>query len=266
MLKHSGKKGANLKKFILAGILKNFQSFIDPRNLTNTPREVYCYIRDLKKFKKGRENKYPLKLLPLLYERTGESVFDPQYVYQAYWATSRILNKKPLPDIHLDISSNIPFFVQLSAMIPVVELEYRPPKLHLPSCRRISGDILSLPFANASVESLSCLHVIEHIGLGRYGDPVDTKGVWKALAELGRVIAPHGDLYLSVPVGLPAVYFNAGCVFRADDIVEFLSALNLIEFSCVNDNGYYMEIKKPEETDTMMNALGLYHFRKSAHI
>ena len=265
MSKQSGKKDADLKKFVLAGILKNFQSFIDPRNLPNTPQEVYFYLRDLKGFAKGQKNKYPLKLLPILYDRFEKSVFDPQYVYQAFWATKRILNKKPLPDNHLDISSSIPFFVQLSAIIPVIQLEYRPPNLNLSSCRRISGNILNLPFADESVQSLSCLHVVEHIGLGRYGDPVDTKGMWKALSELGRVVAPQGDLYLSVPVGIPAVYFNAGCVFRANDIVEFLSDLALIEFSYVDDNGHYIELKKPDDTDTMVNALGLYHFRKPAY-
>ena len=39
------------------------------------------------------------------------------------------------------------------------------------------GSLLALPFADApACASLSCLHVIEHIGLGRYGDPVDPRG------------------------------------------------------------------------------------------
>ena len=255
-----------MKKIILAGILKNFQSFIDPRNLPNTPKEVYLYVKDLKGFTKGQKTEYPLKLLPIFYDRIEKSVYDPQYVYQAYWATKRILNKKPLPVVHLDISSSIPFFVQLSAMIPIIQLEYRPPKLNLPSCTRISGNILNLPLPDEAVNSLSCLHVVEHIGLGRYGDPVDANGSWRALSELERVVAPHGDLYLSVPVGTPAIYFNAGYVFRATDIVVFLSKLELLEFSYVDDNGHYIEHKKPEDTDTMVNALGLYHFRKPAFI
>ena len=265
MSKHYGKKGVSLKKLILAGILKNLQSIVDPRNLMNTPKELYFYIRDLKRYKKGGQFRYPLRLLPLLYDRSEKSIFDPQYVYQAHWATKIILNKEPLPDIHLDISSSVPFFVQLCAKIPVMQLEYRPPNLNLPTCSRISGNILNLPFADGSVPSLSCLHVIEHIGLGRYGDPIDTQGIWKALAEIERIIAPQGHLYLSVPVGMPAVYFNAGCVFRANDIVEFLSDLNLMDFSYVDDNGRYMEYKNLSDTEKMENALGLFHFRKSAN-
>ncbi len=33
------------------------------------------------------------------------------------------------------------------------------------------------------------MHVVEHVGLGRYGDPLDPDGDLKAIAELKRVTA-----------------------------------------------------------------------------
>ena len=42
--------------------------------------------------------------------------------------------------------------------------------------------------------------MLEHIGLGRYGDPIDPQGTEKAATELQRVLAPGGDLYLSLPI------------------------------------------------------------------
>ncbi len=46
----------------------------------------------------------------------------------------------------------------------------------------------------------SCMHTIEHIGLGRYGDPLDAVGDQTALSELQRVVAPGGSLLIVVPV------------------------------------------------------------------
>ncbi len=51
-----------------------------------------------------------------------------------------------------------------------------------------TANILDLPFKGNSVESLSCMHVVEHIGLGRYGDPMDPEGDIEAIKELKRVV------------------------------------------------------------------------------
>src|SRR5205807_5995192 len=67
----------------------------------------------------------------------------------------------------------------------------------------LEGDILALPFRDQSVVSLSCLHVVEHVGLGRYGDGLNPEGTQQALAELQRVLAVEGNLFLSLPVGRP---------------------------------------------------------------
>jgi hypothetical protein len=71
------------------------------------------------------------------------------------------------------------------------------------------GSILLIPYENNSIKSLSCLYVAEHIGLGRYGDPLDPFGTKKAAKELSRVLALDGNLYFSLPIGKPKLYFNA---------------------------------------------------------
>ena len=96
----------------------------------------------------------------------------------------------------------------------------------------IAGDITRLPFADASIRSLSSLHVIEHIGLGRYGDPIDPSGCFAAMRELSRVLASGGHLYLSTPVGRERVCFNAHRVFAARTILNAVPDLRLDEL-CV---------------------------------
>ena len=242
--------------------LKNLKEMVDPRNLAVLPLELIHYARDRKIYRRQYAGGYPIKLLPVLFEREKSPSFDAHYVYQAYWATDRILRTNS-SGFHVDISSHIPFVVQLSAHLPVIQMEFNPPPVKLSSLKRLSGSLVSLPFQDGSVPSLTCLHVIEHVGLGRYGDPIDSDGCWKALRELERIMAPGGNLFLSVPVGKPAVYFNGGYVFKVSHIGEAMKSLDLVEFSCVEDNGHFVEYNSLENMASMEYALGLFHFRKA---
>ncbi|MBK8696763.1 MAG: DUF268 domain-containing protein [Deltaproteobacteria bacterium] len=122
--------------------------------------------------------------------------------------------------------------------------------------------LLSLPFADRSVPSLSCLHVIEHIGLGRYGDPLDPDGSLKALAELQRVVAPGGDFYLGVPIGRERVCFNAHRVLSPQTVLRALGELSLVEFSAVNDAGDLVRDARPEDFAKADYSCGLFHFTR----
>ena len=124
------------------------------------------------------------------------------------------------PGRHLDVGSHNLFANLLSAVVPVTFLDYRPLNAKLAGLSCVGGNILELPFADDSAESLSCLHVAEHIGLGRYGDPLDPEGTKKAVRELGRVLAGDGRLYFALPVGRPRVCFNAHRVHSPEAIRE----------------------------------------------
>jgi hypothetical protein len=80
------------------------------------------------------------------------------------------------------------------------------------------------------------MHTLEHIGLGRYGDPIDYDGDLKAIAELKRVMAPNGNLLIVVPTGKPRIEFNAHRVYSYLQICEYFSPFKLIEFSLVPDD------------------------------
>jgi SAM-dependent methyltransferase len=80
------------------------------------------------------------------------------------------------------------------------------------------------------------MHVIEHVGLGRYGDTLDANGDLKALAELRRVLAPGGSLLVVVPIGKPRVCFNAHRVYAFDDVLHALRGLALRDFALIPDS------------------------------
>lgn len=167
-------------------------------------------------------------LYPCIGDDTGETPIEPIYFYQDAWAFERIVQRRP--SAHVDVGSHHKFVALLSKVVPVTMVDIRPLSLPLESLQFRQGSILELPFKDGSVSSLSCLCVVEHIGLGRYGDSLDPQGTEKAIAELKRVLAPGGDLYLSVPIDDEnRTYFNAHRSFREAYLFEQFEQLKVIE-------------------------------------
>ena len=163
--------------------------------------------------------------------------FDPHYFYQSSWLSRNLATN--MPSKHIDIGSDVKLINAISAFIPTTFIDFRPLNVELPGLTCLQGDILSLQLPDNSISSLSCLHVVEHIGLGRYGDRIDPMGSEKALAELGRVVSFGGILFLSVPVGRERICFNAHRVFATDTIIKSLPKFKVKSFSLVDDNGQY---------------------------
>jgi len=87
-------------------------------------------------------------------------------------------------------------------------------------------------------DSLSCLHALEHFGLGRYGDPINYDGHLTGLNNMTALLAPGGKFYFSVPVGPQRIEFNAHRVFSVQYLIDCLSPrFRIDDFSYVDDHG-----------------------------
>ena len=170
---------------------------------------------------------------PQLDDRTSTTGFDRHYVYHPAWA-ARVLSESK-PDIHVDISSTLNFCAIVSAFVPIKFYDYRLANLALSKLYTGKVDLMQLPFEDNSIQSLSCMHVIEHIGLGRYGDPLDYEGDLKAIKELQRVLAPGGNLLFVVPIGKPKIAFNAHRIYSYQQIISYCDELKLTEFVLIPD-------------------------------
>ena len=82
------------------------------------------------------------------------------------------------------------------------------------------------------------------------------------MAELQRVLAPGGMLYISTPVGRQRVCFNAHRVFRPETIIATLQDLQLVEFSLIDDNGDYRAGQAPAAAEDLEYGCGLFSFTK----
>lgn len=233
-----------------------------PGNWLDVPGELARYAREYREYKRlsagSDEQVYPH---PVLFQRR-QVAFDAHYTYQAAWAMRRILEL--VPSRHVDVSSDLRFVAQLSAVVPLLYVEYRPTNVSLSGLCSQRGSLLQLPFADRSVDSISCLHVVEHVGLGRYGDPLDSLGPQKALAELARVVAPGGSMLLSLPVGRRRTMFNAHRIFDPVAVPELLPELECVEFSVVTSGQKLLLNIDPGQFIDEDYACGLYCFRRQA--
>lgn len=224
------------------------------------------FLKDYRIFKQlaGDSSRFPVhwqNRSPRLGEKTGATDFDRHYIYHTAWAARTL--KKINPDYHVDISSTLYFCAIASAFVPIRYYEYRPPDLSLPNLDVAHADLLHLPFADHTVASLSCLHVIEHVGLGRYGDLLDPEGDMKAIRELQRVVAPGGSLLVVVPVGRPMLHFNAHRVYRYDQFRTYFKQMKLKEFVFISERGGPLMVNAaPQATEQEAYGCGCFWFTK----
>ena len=193
-------------------------------------------------------------------EATATTAFDGTYVFHIAWA-SRIISVLR-PEKHIDISSSLYFVTTLSAFVPVDFYDYRPVELNLSGLTSFFGDVTGLSFADNSIKSLSCLHVIEHIGLGRYGDPLDPQGDIKAAQELIRVLSPDGCLLIAVPVGRQRLQFNAHRIYNVEQVIKMFSPLELNSFALIDDHNQFTLDADFEIANIQKYGCGCFCFRK----
>lgn len=215
-------------------IKNGFQKFFSNR------RKQTNFYKQFNLFNQSAPQEYRAlksKLYPCLNDATEFTYIEPTYFYQDAWAFEQIISQNP--NSHIDIGSQNKFVALLSKVVPTTMIDIRPLSLSLDSIKFIKGDILNIPFSDKSIDSLSCLCVIEHIGLGRYGDPLDPLGSEKAFREVARVISPGGHLYISVPVEKQnTVYFNAHRSFTEDYILSFFADFKIIDKKYIYGNSF----------------------------
>ena len=173
--------------------------------------------------------------------RMGAGCVDSHYFYLDILAANIILSSGIKS--HFDIGSRIDGFVShlLAGGCDVNIIDIRPIRINqlnngLPKISFLIDDVTTLSKVDSgSINSLSSLHAIEHVGLGRYGDKLDPEGYKKAVIQLKRVLAKGGKLYFSVPIGKEQkLCFNAHRIFKIETVLNLFSELNLLDFYLIN--------------------------------
>ncbi len=244
------------------GISRKIGKALERRRRKSAFRKEFLEFRDRSLSTGGRlsvewEDRYPC-----LNDRTSSTGFDRHYVYHTAWATRVLARTKP--ELHIDISSSVYFAALASTIVPMKHVDIRPPELKLDGLEIVEGSLLGLPFESETVESLSSMHVVEHAGLARYGDPMDVDGDAKAISELIRVLNPGGRLLYVVPVGRKRIQFNAHRIYSYEQVIEDYSKLDLEEFALIPDSsstGHLISGASEELCNNQEYGCGCFLFR-----
>ncbi|MBT9462290.1 MAG: DUF268 domain-containing protein [Rugosibacter sp.] len=239
----------------------------DFRRLARSLRGLPRYTVDWFRFRMGYKGQ--LDFLPCLsdwYEEGGAT--KDEY----FWQDLHVARKIHLanPEKHVDIGSRVDGFVAHVASFREIEIfDIRPITSLIPWVIFKQVDMMNPADSLAECcDSLSCLHALEHFGLGRYGDPIDPHGYVLGLANMAMMLRPGGLFYLSVPIGKERVEFNAHRIFNPDSLVRLAAANGLLlrEFAWVGSSRTLIQSSNPEkdmdELGKLRYALGIFTFVK----
>ena len=243
----------------------------DPRVFLRSLRGLPIYIKDWRKFSKGYSG--TLNFMPCLHDRYKEGgTTKSEYFWQDLLVARWIFAAKPLR--HVDIGSRVDGFVAHVASFRDIEVsDVRPISTQIPGVVFKQADLMrthSLPESGGGYcDSLSCLHALEHFGLGRYGDPIDPRGHERGIANMAALLQPGGTFYLSTPIGRERVEFNANWVFNPGRIIQLAESqgLNLQQLTIVGASGTVQRVSTTTETlQALAEAhynLGIFVFNKT---
>jgi SAM-dependent methyltransferase len=239
-----------------------FRRFVSPvvdvDRLAAAPRGYARFLADLRRYRElaPDEEVTLADAYPQIHDRTPRSAIDAHYFHQDVWAARRVAERGP--ERHVDVGSRVDYVGFLTAITDVTFVDIRPLDVTIEGLTPIAGSVLDMPFDDRSLESVSCLHVAEHIGLGRYCDPLDPDGTRKAAAELERVVAEGGQLLFSIPVGRPRTCFNAHRIHDPRDVTAMFPGLDLEEFAGVDDAGVFRRDRELGDLADQRYACGMY--------
>lgn len=255
----------------LKKIIKPFFYFLlnigfDPRRISSL-RYYPKYRAQYKMFKKlGGIITHRFAIFTDYADQAGSA--SGHYFHQDLLVASYIFKKNP--SRHVDIGSRVDGFVAHVASfraIDVMDVRSLKSTGHK-NINFIQANLMDEKNAqNEVADSISCLHAIEHFGLGRYGDPVDPNGHIKGFNNILRMLKPGGVLYISFPIGSGnEVHFNAHRVFHPQDIFTWFdgeSGLVLERFDYVDDNGdVNLDVAINEVNFDIVYGCGIYTFKK----
>lgn len=199
---------------------------VDFAKMWRSTRGVPAYLADFSSFRRqlrSRTGSMPMgKLYPCLEDRYAPSGSASSVYFQQDLLVAQRVHANA-PRIHVDVGSRIDGFVaHVASFRPIEVFDIRPLENGIANVHFRQADFMR-PLDErwrGYCDSLSCLHALEHFGLGRYGDPVCADGHVLGFENLVAMLTTGGKLYLSVPIGPSRVEFNAHRVFGVQDVID----------------------------------------------
>lgn len=247
--------------------LKQFKSYIKilVKLIISNPLtfylEIFSFYKEYLILKKNIKNTgfriFPSH--PYLFDKKDNNLKLQYFHFQDLWAFEKIKKYNILQ--LLDIGSNLNFITFASSICKINYMDIRLHKITINNINSIEGDITKIPYKDDSITNISSLSVIEHIGLGRYGDQIDINGMEKSVKEFERVLKKGGNLIVSFPIGKENIIeFNAHRISNLKFIEKLFTNFKMLDETFIFQNNFNDRkefIKKNEP-----NGIGCFHFIK----
>ena len=263
-----------LRKFSFARVVyrkllvfhRNFRGLGLTKPTRKSIRDLTKYLADASAFRKSGGK--ITRVFPIINEyRESAGIMGGHYFHQDLLVAQLIHERNPRK--HLDIGSRIDGFVTHVASFREIEvLDIRQLKVNAhPRIKFSQFDLMRADNLIPITDSISCLHTIEHFGLGRYGDKIDPNGHIIGFNNLIKLLEVGGFLYISFPVGRQTeVHFNAHRMFEPREILNWSAGkVELIRFDLVDDKGELHKDLNLKSVNLDFNyGCGIYTFQKLA--
>jgi len=203
---------------------------------------------------------------PILGEHNlPSSSFDLQYFYQDLLVANYIFKKDPVR--HIDIGSRVDGFVSHVASFRKIEIfDIRPNIFHHQNIIFNQADFMKQNILEQEItDSLSCLHTIEHFGLGRYGDRINPNGHIDGFNNILKLLKKNGFFYFSIPVSkFNRVYLHSERTFDPKEVLKWAKDLQLMQFDLIDEKGniFYNLNLKNNSFSNLVYGCGIYTFKK----
>lgn len=106
----------------------------------------------------------------------------------------------------------------------------------------VQGDLRQTNFNDEFFDIVTAISTIEHVGLGRYGDPVVSEGDREAMREIKRVLKEGGQLIITVPCGKDTICYSKKSVplsrvYSGRSLLRLLGGFEIMEMSYIIKRG-----------------------------
>ena len=193
---------------------------------------------EIKKQLKNNKDFRITKFLPIISDKFDSSwVVKWAYFHQDLLIARKIFENKPIK--HVDIWSRIDGFVAHVAVFRKIEvfdiraLENKVENIHFRQAdlMKLDEDLINY------CDSISALSVIEHFGLWRYWDKINSNWDIEWLDNIYKILKKWGTFYFSAPIWPQRIEFNAHRAYSIQHLLDIFKDKYIVNsFAYTDDN------------------------------
>lgn len=115
-----------------------------------------------------------------------------------------------------------------------------------PNLEFLQTSVFDLELKSENLDLIINCSSVEHVGMGRYGDPLADKGDLQAMEDMCSLLRHDGIMLLTVPIGQDAVFAGSHRVYGSERLPRLLSGyiVDKEEYWVKDENNRWVEVSR----------------------